>query len=408
MSQAVVQAAQQVAQVQNRFQNLGGQFASGLAVVEEKNRKRRQAAKEASAKLKNNAIKFSKNFDNSINYLGFTDEETKIIKDDAIKYTNRFYEITSMLNNFQDQTTDQAQALINERNDIKNWFKNVNNQQKQRIKGQDKFKADNKNISENPQNIQFQIAAETVNTKPFTSLSTLGEFQWDQEDGSVLKLDDGYNYMLNPEDLHAVIKKHNDKAVAKNTPFTSGQVDGYVSEFENEILDKNVFAAFTGDPRMQVLEGAFEAASPGIISRFEEAFDSDNPEDYKNIVKEIEGLYKNYLTERNNTHVAEVKAMNPVKPKDGSGLTQTKREHLKVLPDLKADPNYAAKIGADGGGFYKFVPAMRGTTVNVFLMTDEYGNPIQDDNGKFKTLTISQYANQLGVSERTVKKELGI
>jgi hypothetical protein len=371
MSQQVVQAAREVAQIQNRFQNLGGQFASGLAIVEEKNRKRRQAAKKASAKLKKDAIKFSKNFDNSINYLGFTDEETKIIKDEAIKYTNRFYEITGMLNNFQDQTTDQAQALMNERNDIKNWFKNVNNQQKQRVKGQDKFKADNNNISENPQNIQFQKDAETVNTRPFTSLSTLGEFQWDQEDGRVLKLEDGYNYMLNPEDLHVLIKKHNDKAVAKNTPFTSGQIDGYVAEFENEILDKNVFAAFTGDPRMQVLEDAFEAASPGIISRFEEAFDSDDPEDYKAVAEEISGLYRNYLTKRNNKHVAEVKAMNPPKndgpKKDSDYITKINKSIEDGLP---------VKLGVFTGDFV-WKP-----NIERFVKVDSSGNVIFDANGK--------------------------
>ena len=357
MSQAVVQAAQQVAQVQNRFQNLGGQIAKGMQTVQAKNQARRQAAKKATDKAIKDAVKYSKTLDNNINYLGFTDEETKILKDESLKYTTRFYEITNMLNNLKDQTTDQAQALVNERNDIKNWFKNVNNQQKARVKGRDVFNENESSISRAPQNQSNINNASVVNNQSFTSISTLGEFEWPQEDGRVLKLEDGNKYFLNPDELFAITQSHYDKAHAKSLAFSPGQIQGLQNEFELALSDKNTFAGFIGDPRLQDIEDVIEGASPGIIDRFEEAYDSDDKDAYANIVEEMGGLYRNYLEELNNEHVAAVQGQKP-KPPRKSRFTDAQEGVIESIKNAQKDPENAPPIALPGfRGYYKWSAA---------------------------------------------------
>jgi hypothetical protein len=368
MSQAVVQAAQQVAQVQNRFQNLGGQVAKGMQIVEAKNQARRQAAKKATDKAIKDAVKYSKTLDNNINYLGFTDEETKILKDESLKYTTRFYEVTNMLNNITDQTTDQAQALVNERNDIKNWFKNVNNQQKTRVKGRDIFNENEKSISSAPQNLSNINDASTVNNQSFTTISPLGEFEWSREDGRVLKLEDGNKYFLNPDELFALTQSHYDKAHAKSLAFSPGQINGLQNEFELALSDKNTFAGFIGDSRLQDIEDAIEGAAPGIIDRFEEAYDSDDAEAYKKVVEEMGGLYRNYLEGLNNDHVAAVQGQKP-KPRRKSRFTDAQQGVIDSIVNAQKNPEDAPPITLPGyPGYYKW-----STVTQMFVKTNSSG-----------------------------------
>lgn len=305
MSQAVVQAAQQVAQVQNRFQNLGGQVAKGMQIVEAKNQKRRAAREKAVRDRLKESRRKIKELDNNINTLGFSDEETKIIKDMSVKKTDRFYELQGELAQFENPRSREAQEIVDEMNNIRNWFTNVNNQQKQRVKQREDYKEDlEAGLSSAAQNKIYADNAQIINTGSFTAIDDVsGEFLWG-EPGSYMGLASGTEYFMNPGELFELIDQNHDMATKNRTqPLTSGQVDRGVTKFRDLVEDKNTLAALlaSGNP-------VAKAYGNDLREKFEEAYESGDEEALKEVTDQVVQGYETYLRGINNKHIEELKA----------------------------------------------------------------------------------------------------
>ena len=306
MSQAVVQAVREVQQVQNRFQNLGGQFAKGVQIVEAKAQKRRQQRERAVQQSLNRARKYARNLDNNINTLGYSAEETQIIKDMSLQKTNQFYALQGQLAQFDNPSSPEAQEIVNEMNGIRNWFTNVEKQQKQRLSQREQYNIDlgDKNsagISIAPQNQTFAENAATINLENFSTIDPVsGEFLWGEK-GNYIGLASGAEYIMNPGELFELIDKHEEMATAKKQPLTTGQINVAVRKFENLINDKNAIAGLLASDNPVA-----EAYGPDLQNRFDEAYEANDEEALKAIAEELSQGYRTRLKEINNEHVAEL------------------------------------------------------------------------------------------------------
>lgn len=312
MSQAVVQAAQQVAQVQNRFQNLGGQVAKGMQIVDDKVQKMRAAKEKAVRDRLRESRRKIKELDNNINTLGYSDDETTIIKNMSVEKTDRFYELQGQLSLFENPRSPEAQKLVDEMNGIRNWFTNVDAQQKQRLKQREKYNADlgededSSGISTAGQNEVFAKNAELINTGSFTAIDPVsGEFLWGEQ-GSYMGLASGTEYFMQPGELFSLIEKHEEMALSKSQPLTTGQVNLAVKRFTKKLEDAKAMAAFLGDNPIG------DAYGEDLQQRFDQAYDMEDGEEKDQaldvIRQEIAKGYETYLKEKNSDHIEELKA----------------------------------------------------------------------------------------------------
>jgi hypothetical protein len=408
MASGVVQAAREVAKVQNRFVDYTAPFGAQVDKMKAEKAAARKAKQDANSKHLSDANKYFRKL-KDIDYSGYSNEEIKIIKDWSLKKRQRMWELSSAFATYNDKGSAEAQLIQDEMNSIINAFENVDAQNDSRLDLAKQYNIDIKGgeygsdiLSLAPQNNTALANTSMVTQKSFTSLDDDGNMGWDV-DGETIGVNDAGNYYTRSAELLTWAGREMDQALKRKDPYTEQDI-AFKRKQINSYL--NADGALMG-----VLYDDYfdDYINDDIKDKFDDAWEAGDTEALKTIKDEVAGMISTAISEQGNQAAETYRANNPDKPKRvTSELTQTKRDHLKPLEDMAADPNYVAKIGADGGGFYKFVPTMRGTTVNVFLMTDEFGAPVQDDNGKFKTLTIKQYANQLGVSERTVRKKLGI
>lgn len=308
MSQAVVQAVREVQEIQNRFQNQGGQFAKGLQIVEAKAQERRKRREKQVQQSLNRARKYAKKLDNNINTLGYSEEETQIIKDMSLQKTNQFYALQGQLAQFDNPSSPEAQEIVNEMNGIRNWFTNVEKQQKQRLSQREQYNLDlgDKNsagISIAPQNQTFADNAATINLGSFSAIDPAsGEFLWGEKD-NYMRLASGAEYIMNPGELFELIDKHEEMATAKKQPLTTGQVNLAVRRFSNLIDDKNALAGLLASDNPVA-----EAYGPDLQDRFDRAYEADDQEALDAIAEEVARGYETYLKGINNEHVAELKS----------------------------------------------------------------------------------------------------
>lgn len=312
MSQAVVQAAQQVAQVQNRFQNLGGQIAKGMQIVEAKNQKIRAAREKAVRDRLRESRRKIKELDNNINTLGYADDEITIIKNMSVEKTDRFYALQNQLSQFENPRSPEAQKIVDEMNGIRNWFTNVAAQQKQRLKQREQYNADlgtdeySSGISEAGQNKVFSDNAELINTGNFTAIDPVsGEFLWGEE-GGYMGLASGTEYFMQPYELFKLIEDNEEMVLAKKEPLTTGQVSYAVKKFKKLLEDPKAMASLLADNPIA------EAYGEDLQQRFDQAYDMEDSEERDQaldaIRDEIANGYETYLKEKNSDHIAELKA----------------------------------------------------------------------------------------------------
>jgi len=336
MSQAVVQAAREVQQVQNRFRNLGGKFVEGLQIVEAKNQKRREEKEKRVQDALNRARKNARELDNNINTLGYSEAESQIIKDMSLEKTEKFYELQGQLSLFDNPRSPEAQELVNEMNGIRNWFTNVEKQQKQRLIQRTQYNSDlgdedSSGISVASQNQTFAANAETINLGSFSAIDPVtGEFLWGEE-GNYMRLAAGSEYIMNPGKLFALIDKHEAMATSKTQPLTSGQVNLAVKRFKKLIDNKNALASLLASDNPIA-----EAYGPDLQSRFDKAYEADDQDALDAIIEEIAAGYETRLREINNDHIAEIKAnQNPNPPNTGATIRPELQGAYKQMEDLQ-------------------------------------------------------------------------
>lgn len=401
INSGVVQSAQMVAAAENQFVNIGGAFSAGMQSVFEKRRAQEEAVRKRKAKLGEKFKTLEVDF--NLGDYGLSDEEQQMASKWLIKQKKDYAAYQLALKGIEDKTSEEALEITQAMNGIRSSLKNFKKDLDARVKLQTDHLPDG--MGDNPMmdgysssqlNEGYLENLEVVTTQPYENITDDGHMVF--QGGRTFA--DVQLPFAKAEKEQKEIATLFSKANNKGEEYDQNQLGQLMEDVKNVFSSNKVVASLLSSD-FTVFDGVI---NDDFKTRWATAFKNKNEEDLTALKQELQNTVVSALQD------AAKNSVKPTKPKGGggSGLTQTKLDHLKPLEDMAADPNYVAKIGADGGGFYKFVPTMRGTTVNVFLMTDEFGTPVQDDNGKFKTLTIKQYANQLGVSERTVRKKLGI
>ena len=173
----VVAAAKSVSDIQGRFQDVGGQFMAGYNKSLEAKKAREAKAKEGIAKA--NAL--MDGFKDDIDYMSFTPEEGKLVKDQVVTWRNSYANLASQAAKIEDKTSPEYQSLMDEMSGYKNRLVSLKNN----INGRQQLKADFKTELNDYSTAGFNdeaIAKATVMAAtPFSGVNDRGELMWSDE-----------------------------------------------------------------------------------------------------------------------------------------------------------------------------------------------------------------------------------
>ena len=153
----VVAAARRVSDTQGRFQDVGSQFMTGYNKSLEAKKAREAKAKEGIAKA--NAL--MDGFKDDIDYMSFTPEEGKLVKDQVVTWRNAYADLANKASKIEDKTSSEYQSLMDEMTGFKNRLVSLKNN----IDGRQQLKADFKTDLDNYSTAGFNdeaIAKATV------------------------------------------------------------------------------------------------------------------------------------------------------------------------------------------------------------------------------------------------------
>ena len=173
----VVAAARRVSDTQGRFQDVGGQFMTGYNKSLEAKKAREAKAKEGIAK----ANTLMDGFKDDIDYMSFTPEEGKLVKDQVVTWRNSYANLASQAAKIEDKTSPEYQSLMDEMSGYKNRLVSLKNN----IDGRQQLKADFKTELNDYSTAGFNdeaIAKATVMAAmPFSGVNDEGELMWSDE-----------------------------------------------------------------------------------------------------------------------------------------------------------------------------------------------------------------------------------
>lgn len=173
----VVAAARRVSDTQGRFQDVGGQFMTGYNKSLEAKKAREAKAKEGIARA--NAL--MDGFKDDIDYMSFTPEEGKLVKDQVVAWRNGYANLASQAAKIEDKTSPEYQSLMDEMSGYKNRLVSLKNN----IDGRQQLKADFKTELNDYSTAGFNdeaIAKATVMAAmPFSGVNDRGELIWSDE-----------------------------------------------------------------------------------------------------------------------------------------------------------------------------------------------------------------------------------
>ena len=249
----VVAAAKNVSDIQNRFQDVGGQFMTGYNKSLEA-KKAREAENEAVLARVN---KLMDGFTNDIDVIKFKPEDQNVVKNKIIDWRNEYASAANAAAKIKDKSSPEYQRYIDVMNGVQSKMVNLKNN----IDGLAAFKseyADNVKAgtySIAGQNAMSLAQGETMVTSPIGSITDNGDLQWDAGAGSVRE---GFSF----QDYSKPFAKANNVAleldkIAKplttmKTPLTNFDKD-YINERVNNLVgeDPNVLASIIADGELK-------------------------------------------------------------------------------------------------------------------------------------------------------------
>jgi len=173
----VVAAARRVSDTQGRFQDVGGRFSTGYSKAMEAKKAREAKAKEGISRA--NAL--MDGFKDDIDYMSFTLEEGKLVKDQVVTWRNSYANLASQAAKIEDKTSPEYQSLMDEMSGYKNRLVSLKNN----IDGRQQLKADFKTELNDYSTAGFNdeaIAKATVMAAmPFSGVNDRGELMWSDE-----------------------------------------------------------------------------------------------------------------------------------------------------------------------------------------------------------------------------------
>ena len=173
----VVAAARRVSDTQGRFQDVGGQFMTGYNKSLEAKKAREAKAKEGIAKA--NAL--MDGFKDDIDYMSFTPEEGKLVKDQVVTWRNAYADLANKASKIEDKTSSEYQSLMDEMTGFKNRLVSLKNNIDGRQQLKADFKTDLNDYSTAGFNDEAIAKATVMSATPFSGVNDRGELTWSDE-----------------------------------------------------------------------------------------------------------------------------------------------------------------------------------------------------------------------------------
>lgn len=385
---SVVEAANKVAEVQNRFVNYAGAFGKEIDKRKEQKRARRKAALDSNNKAIADANRYFRQLDSDINLSGFSPEERKIIKDVSVQWRTEYFEIGQQMAQLTAAgiplSSPQGQALQDQRNAIQQLFYDVEDKGKKLFKGRQTWAANSElrprgsDVSNDPYNSENINKANAVWTNDFTAIDpNTAEFYFDYN-GENITMEDGSNYTMRPAELMNYLDAEYKKAgrESRQDPFTEAQLEDH-EEFINNMFpnDPNVIASVLYSPIMKNV-----AYDDDIKDRFDDAMDMADGEEKTAAIgairEEMIGQFVTALSERSQIAADDYAANHPDKPSSRQTPPRlSRREKNQVDIILKAQDS-GRSISLPGDFTYKYYRWNK--NAKVFVPFDKNGVPIMD------------------------------
>jgi hypothetical protein len=173
----VVAAARRVSDTQGRFQDVGSQFMTGYNKSLEAKKAREAKAKEGIAKA--NAL--MDGFKDDIDYMSFTPEEGKLVKDQVVTWRNAYADLANKASKIEDKTSQEYQILMDEMTGFKNRLVSLKNNIDGRQQLKADFKTDLNDYSTAGFNDEAIAKATVMSATPFSGVNDRGELMWSDE-----------------------------------------------------------------------------------------------------------------------------------------------------------------------------------------------------------------------------------
>lgn len=232
----VVEAANQVAAVQNRFIDYGGAFELGVEKVLSKRREQEKAIREKKQQAAKVFETLGTDFD--LSGYGLSDNEAQIISGYMIDAKKKLYNLETQRLAISDQTSDEALAIVAQQNQVRTAVKNVAKDVKARMELQTAHQTDANgqnplldSYSDACQNYDAITDLYTVTGNEFTGVDEGGHITW--ENGLTLQ-NRKQPFTRATSAINTLIKLQ-EKAVKRKNAYNSSEID---------ILDQELDAVF--------------------------------------------------------------------------------------------------------------------------------------------------------------------
>ena len=248
----VVAAARRVSDTQGRFQDVGSQFMSGYDKAMEAKEKREAKAKEGVAKA--NAL--MDGFKDDIDYMSFTPEEGKLVKDQVVTWRNAYADLANKASKIEDKTSSEYQSLMDEMTGFKNRLVSLKNN----IDGRQQLKADFKTDLDDYSTAGFNdeaIAKATVMAATsFSGVNDRGELIWSDEGLGEFSSTGFKMPASNKSAKQAAANIFNEVERQSNArgPLTPALKEALRNELDNSIGSKENLLSFIADNQFKIFK----------------------------------------------------------------------------------------------------------------------------------------------------------
>ena len=179
----VVAAASRVSGTQGRFENLGGRFAAGAEQAFSKNLEKK---KERESSVKENLARANQlmgQFKDDVDYLSYSPEEQKIIKNKVVGWRNEFANIANAAAKIEDKTSAEYQEYVDQMNTIRNRVQNLakSSERLKEVKLDFKSGLDNNDFSMAGFNDNAIAKGTVISAMPIAGVDDNGDLIWEDE-----------------------------------------------------------------------------------------------------------------------------------------------------------------------------------------------------------------------------------
>ena len=179
----VVAAAARVSGTQGRFENLGGRLAARAEQAFSKNLEKK---KERESSVKENlarANQLMSQFKDDVDYLSYSPEEQKIIKNKVVGWRNEFANIANAAAKIEDKTGAQYQEYVDQMNTIRNRVQNLakSSERLKEVKLDFKSGLDNNDFSMAGFNDDAIAKGTVISAMPIAGVDDNGDLIWEDE-----------------------------------------------------------------------------------------------------------------------------------------------------------------------------------------------------------------------------------